>query len=46
MYVGGFGDAEVFSLSPANVVTAIEGGMVTTNEDVLAKRIRQMRDCG
>jgi len=45
-YVGGFGDMEVFSLSPTKVVTAIEGGMVTTNEAVLAKRIRQMRDYG
>jgi dTDP-4-amino-4,6-dideoxygalactose transaminase len=45
-YVGGFGDMEVFSLSPTKVVTAIEGGMVTTDDDVLAKRIRQMRDYG
>jgi len=45
-YVGGFGDAEVFSLSPTKVVTAIEGGLVTTNDDILAKRIRQMRDYG
>lgn len=44
--VGGFGDAEVFSLSPTKVVTAIEGGIVTTDNDVLAKRIRQMRDYG
>jgi dTDP-4-amino-4,6-dideoxygalactose transaminase len=45
-YAGGFGDVEVFSLSPTKVVTAIEGGMVTTNDDVLAKRIRSMRDYG
>jgi len=44
--VGGFGDAEVFSLGTAGVVTAVEGGMVTTNDGVLAKRIRQMRDYG
>jgi len=45
-HIGGFGDAEVFSLSPTKVVTAIEGGMVTTDDSVLAKRIRQMRDYG
>ena len=45
-YVGGFGDMEVFSLSPTKVVTAIEGGMVTTDAAVLAKKIRQMRDYG
>ena len=45
-YVGGFGDAEVFSFSPTKVVTAIEGGIVTTNDDVLARQVRQMRDYG
>ncbi|MDX1814971.1 MAG: DegT/DnrJ/EryC1/StrS family aminotransferase [Thermodesulfobacteriota bacterium] len=45
-YVGGFGDVEVFSLGTDGVVTAIEGGMATTNDEVLAKRIRQMRDYG
>lgn len=45
-HVGGFGDAEVFSLSPTKVVTAIEGGLVTTDDDGLAKRVRQMRDYG
>ena len=46
MYLGGFGNVEVFSLGTDGVVTAIEGGMVTTDDDVLAKRIRQMRDYG
>jgi len=45
-HVGGFGDAEVFSLSPTKVVTAIEGGIVTTDDDLLARRLRQMRDYG
>jgi dTDP-4-amino-4,6-dideoxygalactose transaminase len=43
---GGFGFAEVFSLSPTKVVSAIEGGLVTTNHDELARRIRFMRDYG
>jgi len=38
--------AEVFSLSPTKVVTAVEGGLVTTNEDELAARLRAMRDYG
>jgi len=43
---GGFGVAEVFSLSPTKVVTAVEGGLVTTNDDALADRLRAMRDYG
>jgi dTDP-4-amino-4,6-dideoxygalactose transaminase len=43
---GGFGDAEVFSMSPAKVISSIEGGLVTTNNDGLAEIIRQMRDYG
>ena len=43
---GGFGDVEVFSMSPTKVVAAIEGGLITTNNDDLAVRIRQMRDYG
>jgi dTDP-4-amino-4,6-dideoxygalactose transaminase len=45
-HLGGFGNAEVFSLSPTKVVTAVEGGMVTTNDDGLAEKIRRMRDYG
>jgi dTDP-4-amino-4,6-dideoxygalactose transaminase len=43
---GGFGTCEVFSLSPTKVVTAIEGGVVTTCDDALAVRLRAMRDYG
>lgn len=43
---GGFGDAEIFSLSPTKGLTAGEGGMVTTNNDELADQIRSMRDYG
>jgi dTDP-4-amino-4,6-dideoxygalactose transaminase len=42
--VGGFGDAEVFSLSPTKVVVSGEGGIVATNDEVLAERIRIGRD--
>jgi dTDP-4-amino-4,6-dideoxygalactose transaminase len=44
--VGGFGDAEVFSLSPTKVLVAGEGGVVTTNDDGLADALRLGRDYG
>jgi dTDP-4-amino-4,6-dideoxygalactose transaminase len=44
--IGGFGDAEVFSLSPTKVVVAAEGGLITTNDDLLAERCRIGRDYG
>ena len=44
--VGSFGDAEVFSLSPTKVLVAGEGGLITTNDDLLAERCRMGRDYG
>ena len=44
--VGRFGDAEVFSLSPTKLLVAGEGGMVATNDDELADRLRIGRDYG
>jgi dTDP-4-amino-4,6-dideoxygalactose transaminase len=44
--VGGFGDAEVFSLSPTKVLIAGEGGIIATGDDVLAERCRIGRDYG
>lgn len=43
---GGFGLCEVFSLSPGKVITAMEGGVVTTNDSELAKKLGSMRDYG
>jgi dTDP-4-amino-4,6-dideoxygalactose transaminase len=43
---GSFGDAEVFSLSPTKVVTAVEGGMVAVRDAETARRLRSMRDYG
>ena len=34
--IGGFGDAEVFSMSPTKPVIAGEGGLVATNRDDVA----------
>jgi dTDP-4-amino-4,6-dideoxygalactose transaminase len=44
--IGGFGDAEVFSLSPTKVLIAAEGGIIATNDDDLAERCRIGRDYG
>ena len=44
--LGNFGAGEVFSLSPTKVVTALEGGLITTNNTSLAERLRYMRDYG
>ena len=44
--VGGFGDAEVFSLSPTKVLIAGEGGIIATDDDSLAERCRIGRDYG
>ncbi|MGH8824597.1 MAG: DegT/DnrJ/EryC1/StrS family aminotransferase [Jiangellaceae bacterium] len=44
--IGGFGDVEVFSLSPTKPLVAGEGGLVTTADPVLAERIRLGRDYG
>jgi dTDP-4-amino-4,6-dideoxygalactose transaminase len=44
--VGGFGAAEVFSLSPTKVVVAGEGGVVATHDGALADALRIGRDYG
>jgi dTDP-4-amino-4,6-dideoxygalactose transaminase len=44
--VGGFGTAEVFSLSPTKVAFAGEGGLVTTSRADVAEAVRLGRDYG
>ena len=44
--VGGFGTAEVFSMSPTKIAPAGEGGLVTTQSAELAERIRLARNYG
>ncbi len=44
--VGGFGDVEVFSLSPTKVVVGCEGGIATTNSPELAEQIKVGREYG
>ena len=38
------GKAAIFGLNISKIATSIFGGMVTTDDDVLAARLRQMRD--
>jgi dTDP-4-amino-4,6-dideoxygalactose transaminase len=42
--VGGFGDAEVFSLSSTKMLVAGEGGLIATDDDLFAERCRRARD--
>lgn len=44
--VGGFGVAEIFSMSPTKLVVAGEGGLVATNDANLAESVRRGRDYG
>lgn len=44
--IGGFGDAEVFSFHATKFLNSLEGGMITTNEDDLALRMRRMQNFG
>ena len=41
--VGGFGAVEVFSFHATKVFSSAEGGCLTTNDDELAKRLRNVR---
>lgn len=44
--IGGFGDAEAFSFHATKAFNTFEGGAVTTNNDEVASRIRNLRNFG
>jgi len=44
--VGSQGDCHVFSLSPTKLLVAGEGGIVATNDDAVARRVRLGREYG
>jgi dTDP-4-amino-4,6-dideoxygalactose transaminase len=44
--IGGFGDAEVFSFHATKFLNSFEGGVITTNNDDLARKIRLMTNFG
>jgi dTDP-4-amino-4,6-dideoxygalactose transaminase len=45
-HVGTFGNTGCFSFHPRKAITTGEGGMVTTNDNELAEKIRRLRDHG
>jgi perosamine synthetase len=45
-HVGTIGDTGCFSFHPRKAITTGEGGMITTNDAQLAKRLRCLRDHG
>ena len=45
-HVGTFGDTGSFSFHPRKAITTGEGGMITTNSDEIAKKLRRLRDHG
>jgi perosamine synthetase len=44
--VGALGDMGCFSFYANKIITTGEGGMVTTNDDALAKKLRHLRNLG
>ncbi len=45
-HVGNFGNTGCFSFHPRKAITTGEGGMITTNDDEFAIKLRAMRDHG
>jgi perosamine synthetase len=45
-YTGTFGNVGSFSFHPRKAITSGEGGMLTTNEDELARKLRALRNHG
>ena len=44
--VGSFGKLACYSLYAAHIVSSIEGGMITTNDDATANRCKELRNHG
>jgi dTDP-4-amino-4,6-dideoxygalactose transaminase len=44
--LGGFGSAEVFSLTPTKVLSGAEGGLITTDDPALGEHLRTARNYG
>ncbi len=45
-YTGSFGNTGSFSFHPRKAITSGEGGMITTNDDDLARKLRILRNHG
>jgi len=46
VFLGNFGDVEVFSMHATKLFNSFEGGLVTTNNDIVAKRLGSLRNFG
>ena len=46
MFRGALGDAEIFALTPRNILNGLGGACISTNDELLADRIRCMRSSG
>jgi len=46
IHLGNFGISGCFSFHPRKAITTGEGGMITTNDEAFAKKLRAMRDHG
>lgn len=46
IHVGNFGTTGCFSFHPRKAITTGEGGMITTNDNLLTEKLRAMRDHG
>jgi dTDP-4-amino-4,6-dideoxygalactose transaminase len=44
--IGGFGRAEVFSFHATKFINSLEGGMIATNDEALAHKMRMMKNFG
>ncbi len=44
--IGSFGDAEVFSFHATKFLNSFEGGAIATNNDLLAEKVRLMKNFG
>lgn len=44
--IGGFGEAEIFSFHATKFINTLEGGVVATNNDALAHKMRMMKNFG
>jgi len=44
--VGNLGDAAMFSFTPTKNITTAEGGVVTTNDKIVAKKLRLLKNHG
>ena len=44
--IGNFGSAEVFSFHATKFVNTLEGGAIATNDDLLAEKVRLMKNFG